>query len=177
MELVALRIEITQNGNDYVYPDFNRVGSANRGNVDWTKYIDQFGGWFYDQCCGFLETDEESPDEGVRIGMFCVPEGFAIDAVTLFPERVSVVDEATFEKFHDNRAKVQVPVEQIMPEIINGLRAKYGQASGPLDTSVMTDEEQQMMDPKHPRPGIVRSKKRKFADVKKARNLILKTLD
>lgn len=177
MELVALRIEITQNGNDYVYPDFNRVDSANRGNIDWTKYIDQFGGWLYDQCCGFLETDEESPEEGVKIGVFCVPEGFARDAITLFSDHVSVIDEAAFEKFHDERVMIHVPAEKIDPEIVNGLRAKYGQASGPLDTSVMTQEEEQMLDPESPRPGIVRNKKRKFVDVKKARNLTLKTLD
>lgn len=177
MELVALKIEITQNGSDYVYPEFNRITPSNRGNIDWTKYIDQFGGWLYDQRCGFLETDEESPEEGVRIGAFCVPEGFAREAETLFSDRVSVIDEATFEKFHDERVMIQLPVEKIDPETINGLRAKYGQAVGPLDSSVMTDEEKEMLDPEHPRPGIVRNKKRKFSDVKKARNLILKTLD
>ncbi len=177
MELVALKVQIGLNGSNHVYPNFDKIASAKRGNLKWVNYIDQFGGWLYDNCCGFNETDDDSPDEGVKIGVFLVPQAFAAEAVELFPERVTVIDEAALEHFYDNRAMIRVPDEKIVSEIVNGLRAKYGQPTGPLDTSVMTVEEQEMMDPESLRPGIVRNKKRRFADVKKARNLAVKTLD
>ena len=92
-------------------------------------------------------------------------------------EEAVAEDEAAFEKFYDNRAMINVPAERIVPEIVNGIRAKYGQSSGPLDPSVMTDEDKEMLDPESLRPGIVRNRKRLFADVKEARNLIVQTLD
>lgn len=177
MELVALRVQIGLNGSNHVYPNFDKIDTAKRGNLKWVNYIDQFGGWLYDQCCGFNETDAESPDEGVKIGVFLVPKAFAAEAVDLFPERVTVIDEAALEDFYDNRAMIHLPAEKIVPEIVSGIRAKYGQPTGPLDTSVMTAEEREMLDPESPRPGIVRNKKQRFADVKKARNLIVQTLD
>lgn len=177
MELVALKVQIIKQGSNHVYPNFDKIASAKRGNLKWVNYIDQFGGWLYDQCCGFNETDDESPDEGVKIGVFLVPQAFAAEAEELFPERVTVINEAALEHFYDNRAMILVPGEKIVPEIVSGLRAKYGQPTGPLDTSVMTAEEQEMLDPESPRPGIVRNKKRRFADVKEARNLIIQTLD
>lgn len=177
MELVALKIQITQQGGEYRYPAFNQITPAYRGNTDWTKYIDQYGGWLLDHCCGFNEIDDESPDAGVRIGMFCVPEEFAKEAAELFSDMVTIVDEEAFGHFYDNRAMIKLPAEKIDAEIVNGLRAKYGQATGALDTSVMTDEEKEMLDPESPRPGIVKNKKRKFADVKAAKQLSLITLD
>ncbi len=177
MELVALKIQITQQGGEYRYPAFNQITPAFRGNTDWTKYIDQYGGWLYDNCCDFNEIDEESPDVGVRIGVFCVPEEFAKEAIDLFPDLVSVIDETALEHFYDNRAMIRVPAEKIDEAVLNGLRAKYGQPTGALDTSVMTDEEKEMLDPESPRPGIVKNKKRKFADVKAAKQIEIKTLD
>lgn len=176
MELVALRIQISLQGNTWTYPDFNKITPAYRGNVTWQEFIDRFGGWHYDQCCDFMEVDEQSPDEGIKIGCFLVPEEFATEAVQMFEDVVTVIDEATFEKFHDDRAHVHQPVEKIDSEILNGLRAKYGQ-TGALDSSVMTQEEQEMLDPEHPRPGIVKNKNRKFVDVKARRGLKLATLD
>ena len=177
MELVALRVQITKQGNKWTYPNFDKISAAIRGNVRWNEYIDQFGGWLYDNCCDFNETDDLSPNEGEKIGVFCVPEAFAKEAVELFPESVSVIDETALEHFYDNRAMIHVPAEKIVPEVIDGLRAKYGQPTGPLDTTVMTPEEQEMLNPESPRPGIVRNKKRKFADAKKTRGMTVKTLD
>ena len=176
MHLVALRIQIVLQGNNWTYPDFDKITPAYRGNVRWQEFIDRFGGWHYDQCCDFMETDEESPDEGVKIGCFLVPEEFATEAVQLFEDVVTVIDEPVFEKFYDDRAHVHEPVEKIDADTVNALRAKYGQ-TGPLDPSVMTQEEQEMLDPEHPRLGIVKNKNRKFADMKAKRKLSLRTLD
>lgn len=176
MHLVALRIQIELQGSTWTYPDFDKITPAYRGNVRWQEFIDRYGGWYYDQCCDFMETDAENPDEGIKIGCFLVPKDFAIEAVEMFGDSVSILDEATFEKFHDDRAQIHQPVEKIDSDVVNGLRAKYGQI-GMLDPSVMTQEEQEMLNPEHPRLGIVKNKKRKFADVKASKNLILGTLD
>lgn len=176
MHLVALRVQVELQGNTWTYPEFDKITPAYRGNVRWQEFIDRYGGWNYDQCCDFMETDDESPDEGIKIGCFLVPEEFAAEAVELFGDSVTVIEEAAFEKFYDDRARIHQPVEDINTEIVSGLRAKYGQ-TGILDSSVMTPEEQEMLDPEHPRIGIVRNKNRKFADMKASRNLVLETLD
>ena len=176
MHLVALRIEIVLQGNNWTYPDFDKITPAKRGNVRWQEYVDRFGGWHYDQCCDFMEMDEESPDVGVKIGCILVEKSFAAEATQMFEELVTVIDEEAFQKFYDDRAHVHEKSEKIDPDTVNGLRAKYGQ-TGALDPSVMTQDEQEMLDPEHERLGIVRNKNRLFADVKSRRNLVLETLD
>lgn len=176
MELVALKVQIVLQGNNWTYPDFDKITPAFRGNVRWQEYVDRFGGWHYDQCCDFMETDDESPDMGVKIGCLLVEIEFAVEAALMFEELVSVIDEATFEKFHDDRAHVHEKGEKIDADTVNGLRAKYGQ-TGALDPSVMTQEEQEMLDPEHERLGIIRNKRRLFADVKSRKGLNLVTLD
>lgn len=177
MELVALQVQIGLKGNgEWDYPDFDRITPAKRGNAPWHNFVDRTGGWCYDNVASHNEIDEVSPDEGIQLGCILVPEPFAAEAVQLFEDQVAVLSEEEFSKFYDERAMVNVPSEKINADIVNGLRAKYGQ-SGALDPSVMSAEEQQMLDPEHPRPGISKNRKGKFADLKSRQKLTLKTLD
>ena len=178
MELVALKIKIGMRGNgEWKYPEFNRIQPQFRGNANWENFIDVYGGWCYDNVATHADIDEFSPESGVRIGCILVPEAFAMEAVEMFPETVSVCPEAEYESFYNDRVMVAAASEKIDTEAVNGLRAKYGQPTGLLDASVMSDEDKEMLDPEHPRAGITRNKKKTFADIKKQRALSLKTLD
>lgn len=168
----CLRVKILR-GERNIYPAFDEISPALRKHMTWSKYFDFCGGWHYDRVCGHGEADEYSPDPQVWFGIVCVEAAFADAAVDMFPDTCDIVSEADFEKFHDERAHAHEPAEKINAVILEGIRAKYG-ITGRLshDDARITDPlDKQALDPDHPSPGIVKNRKRKFADFKRSRNL------
>ena len=55
MELVPLKVKIglKLDGGKKVhgYPDFNQIDSVIRDNMDWSYFVDKYGGWHYYQEC------------------------------------------------------------------------------------------------------------------------------
>lgn len=120
VDLVPMKVILKRRANGEAdWPDFNSVASSLRGHKPWSKFIDSEGiGWIYDKI--------ENLGTGALNGVACtlIPEGFANAAVTLFPSLVSIIDEATFEAFHDTRAMIRTPIEHLDTEILQGIVAR-----------------------------------------------------
>ena len=91
MELTPIRVIIglkKDGGNSY--PDFNKLPEELRDGMDWCRFVDRFGGWYYNKV-----SDHQSDDDGQKFGtgahcwcgLLMVPDDFAQAAVNAFPGR------------------------------------------------------------------------------------------
>lgn len=166
-DLIPLKIKIRygkdpQTGRTaHLYPDFNSLPEALREGMDWSEFIDAHGtGWLYDQVAGHFDVDAESPENGVLIGCVAVPKAFA-DAANAAFDDVEVVDETELERFHDERVTVNrldVRIDDQALRYVDELRRQ-----GVPDTD---ERIAKIVDPDDPTPGLVKDKKKKWADKK-----------
>jgi len=180
MELVCLKVKICRKhradgkGMENDYPDFNQIPVHLRGEMDWCNYIDQFGGWHYDKESGFFAVDPGDPsdphnniDPNCQYGCMLVEQAFADAAITKFGDRVSKIDEASFERFYNERAHAHEPVESVDLTIVQGIAAKK-QAGAAL-----TKADNDALDPTNPTRGIRKNHHRYFKDWKKKRGVAI----
>lgn len=78
-EVVALKVQINRGPHGAVYPEFNRVRLVSQSGLDWSMWVDQYGGWIYDSLSGH-DDDTDGSGRGMQWGMLLVPEEFAIEA-------------------------------------------------------------------------------------------------
>lgn len=143
-ELVGIKIDVGLNEvtGHAKYPDFNRISSATRKGMDWSKYIDVHGsGMHYDKTCG--HQDEGDTPHGHQCCCICVPEDFANEALALFPTVVSPCSDVEFATFHDTKAHAHEPDEHIDSDVLSGLAARrslmlsLGQDITALDAKIL----------------------------------------
>ncbi len=168
MELVPIKVKIgLKNNGHHRFPSFNELASALRDNVDWSVFVDKFGGWHYDQVCGHAEEDVTSP-RGNWNGMLLVPEDFANAAVAAFPDECSILTETEAEKFYEERGHIREPAIREDTERLQAIQAKgalgIAQDQGDLNA----------LDPDHPAPGLRRNKKKTFAGFKTEQGITVK---
>lgn len=171
MDLVPIRMVIKYSGGGFVYPDFdNAVPAEDRFQLPFSKMPTIVGGPHYDKPCGFGQVDEYNDDPMTYFAAMLVPPEFAIKAVDEFPDTVSVMTEAEFATFHDDRAHAHEPAERIDADVLTGIRARYGirpdVAVDSVDRATLTADERQALDPDHPAPGIRKNKEKRWADRK-----------
>jgi len=127
MQLVPLKVKIglkNENGHTvHAFPSFNDIAPNLRDNLDWSYFIDQFGGWHYDKIIGHMEQDAESPT-GIWLGMILVPNSFAQEAIKLFPESCQILTELEAEKFYNERAHIREPEVFEDAEVLQAIVAK-----------------------------------------------------
>ncbi|MCP4257963.1 MAG: hypothetical protein GY774_10610 [Planctomycetes bacterium] len=172
--LVALKLDVglTDEGQA-AYPNFNLISNAVRKGMDWSSYIDTYGGGMhYDKTCGHKEESTGSP-YGHQCCCMCVPEDFALEALNLFPKTVSRMTEAEFEAFHDDKAHAHEDDEKVSTDTLNGLAAQrslmvvMGQDILALDAKI-----KKALDPNEPtEAGVVKNKNKKWVDVKANKGL------
>jgi hypothetical protein len=176
-DLVPIKILIKRkfDGRSLVndYPNFNLLPPEVRGNMDWSHYLDQFIGWHYDKVSGFGESDTFNPDPDTQLGCTCVPEAFALAAVTTFPDRVSIINESEFETFYDNRAHAHEPPEHIDKDHLAAINErKRSEDLGLLPANAAANAHRnKALDPDDPTPGIRRNHNKTWALFKKKRNV------
>ncbi len=168
MELVALKVKIGLDSKNYHnFPAFNTLPGAVRGGVDWSIFIDRFGGWHYDQVCGHADDEVTSP-RGNWDGMLLIPEDFANAAVAAFPDTCSVLIESDAEKFYNERGHVRDPAIKEDTQVLQAIQAKV--ALGVEQDQGDTDA----LDPDHPAPGRRRNNKKTFAGFKSTQGFSVK---
>lgn len=168
MELTALKVRICLKGNNqHDFPAFNNLPSAVRDGVDWSIFVDRFGGWHYDQVCGHADEDETSA-RGCWNGMLLVPDDFAQAAVAMFPERCSLLTEVEAEAFYNDRAHVR---DAAVREDVTTLQAISAKAALGLEKD---SDDLNALNPDHPAPGRRRNNKKTFAGFKQAMGITLK---
>ncbi len=149
------------------FPDFNRITPTVRDNMDWSHYVDKFGGWHYDKVAGHADDDptNESP-AGTWIGMLLVPEGFATEAIALFPSQVKLWTELECQTFYEQRAHVRQSAIKEDVEILQAIVAKR-------DLGITeSQEDRDALDPDHPALGRRRNKEKTWTGFKTQRGII-----
>jgi hypothetical protein len=175
MELIPIKVRIglKKDGGKILHshPDFNSLSEALRDNLDWSYYVDKFGGWHYDKVAGHSdhEPDNDSP-RGEWIGMLLVPENFAQAAVDKFSNQCSFLSEQECERFYEDRCTVEQPEIHDDTETLQAISAKRT-AGIPED-----DQDENAMNPDHPMRGRRKNKIKKFAGYKKQRGITIKSL-
>ncbi len=177
-DLVALKLDVgTDPTTGYAdYPNFNLISSQARKGMDWSKYLDAHGGGMhYDKTCGHKEIAIDSP-YGHQCCCMCVPQDFATEALSLFPDKVVAITPAEFETFHDVKAHAHEPDENVDTDTLNGLSAQrslkvaVGQDVTALDAQIV-----KALDPAdETEPGVKVNKKKKWAFVKLTQGVNLK---
>lgn len=152
MELVPLKVKIglkNENGKKvHGFPDFNQISSALRDNMDWSYFVDKFGGWHYDQVSGHADDDPgDGTPQGNWDGMLLVPAAFAQAAVVAFSSQCSILTDAQAKTFYDDRGHVRDPAIKEDAIVLQAISAKR---------TLNIAEDQSDLDalnPDHPAPG------------------------
>jgi hypothetical protein len=170
MELVPLKVKIgLKNGGGHQFPNFNALSSGLRDGMDWSHYVDKFGGWHYDKVAGHHDDDTENDSPpGTWIGMLMVPEDFALAAVAAFPATCCVCAESVCADFYNNRAHKHEPAIKEDKEVLQAIQAKR---------SLGVEEDQgdiDAMNPEHPAMGRRRNKLNTFEDFKAQKGITVK---
>ncbi len=176
-DLVALKLDvgIDPETGYALYPNFNLVSSETRKGMDWSKYIDVHGGGMhYDKACGHKDTGD-SP-YGHQICCLCVPQEFATEALSLFPDTVTALTPMEFEAFHDAKAHAHEPDEKVDTNTLNGLSAQRSlKIAVGLDVTALDSKIKKALDPNDlTEPGVVRNDRKKWATVKVTGGITLK---
>jgi hypothetical protein len=173
MELVPLKVKIglkSENGRkSHSFPDFNQLSSSLRDDLDWSYFVDKFGGWHYDQLSGHADDDpgDDSP-QGNWNGMILVPNDFAQAAVAAFPTQCSILTEAEATTFYDDRAHICDPAIKEDVDVLQAISAKRS-------LSIVEDQgDLDALNPDHPASGRRRNKRKTWADFKTAEGITIK---
>lgn len=129
IDVVALQVRIglvsTVRGLKHLYPDFNRIDRSLRESMDWSAFIDLYGGWSYDKVSGHKDDDTANGSpRGIWLGMLLVPEDFANAAVDLFPEQCNILSDAQAKKFYEDRVTVDQPDDFEDTEALQAMAAR-----------------------------------------------------
>lgn len=166
--LKALKVKIgLKTDGGALYPDFNSLEVIKQAKVDWSKYVDSMGdGWHYDKTSGHKEASDDSP-MGMQWGVLLVSNTFATQAAEMFPEECTIIDEAEYTDFHENKAHKHEPEELADSKVLEVIKAKR-------DASVkLSLKDEEALDPENDTPGIRKNKRKLFADYKQLKGIEL----
>jgi hypothetical protein len=169
MNLVPLKVKIGLKGNrQHSFPPFNELDSVLRDGMDWSHFIDKFGGWHYDQLSGHVDDDPDvgSPKD-TWLGMVLVPEDFADAAVARWPAQCEIIDENDAESLYNDRCHVRDPAVREDAEALQAIATKRTLGI-PEDADDLA-----ALDPEHPSSGRRTNKRKTWASFKQAEGITI----
>lgn len=170
MELVPLQVVIGLKADrQHDFPPFNELDAALRGGMDWSHFVDKFGGWHYDQVAGHSDDDSvnNSPVD-TWLGLLLVPGDFVQAAVSRWPTRCFIKTEVEAEVLYNERCHVRDPEIMEDTDILQAIVAKR-------DLSIPEDQaDRDALNPDHPARGRRRNTRKTWADFKSAEGVTIK---
>ncbi len=172
MNLVPIKVKIGLRPNGHAdHPDWSKLPLAQ--TEDHATHM--FHGWQYDKTSGHQESTSDSP-HGMQWGAVLVTQQFATEAVATFPALVSVMTEAEFEIFWDEKVHAHMPAESVNVEALQGLRAERDLLVGlGGDTTEVEGHIIRALDPDDSMPGKRRNLLKTWRDAKVHLGAIIKT--
>ena len=183
---IKVKIYLKPNGR-HLFPSFNDLPSALRGETDWSYFFDSHGiGWHYDKLSGHGEKDQTEVTGDIHLnddltcwyGATCVPAAFADAAASAFPDTVEIISEASFERFYNDRAHIREEEEIRDLESLQKLEVELSlesRANPPkIPTAATNARRAEMLDPNHPRRGVRKNHRRFWADFKVRRGVVIR---
>lgn len=158
---LKFRVGLRENGQAD-HPDFNSLACVQASGVDWSYYVDRFGGGvWYDFCCGHDSEEPDSP-KGVQWAVICAPEDFVDEAVERFPNLCEEIGAAECEVFHDQRFMFKQGAERRDQNALQSLAAEKSlldEAQVPQGSRKAFHERvRRALDPLDPEPGVRKNK-------------------
>ncbi len=132
--------------------------------MDWSHFVDQYGGWLYDKTSSHRDNDGHSP-KGVWIGLLTVPIGFAESAVEQFPDVCDVLTDAEARLFYEQHVTALEPEIEYDLEALQLIAAK--RAAG-LEPDV---DDADSLDIESNRPGRRRNMTKSWSGYKQSKKL------
>lgn len=170
MELVPLQVRIGLNANhQHDFPPFNELDAALRDNMDWSHFVDKFGGWHYDQVAGHSDDDpvNNSPS-GIWLGLLLVPDDFAQAAVARWPTRCFIKMEVETEALYNERCHIRDPEIKEDTDVLQAIKAKR-------DLAIPEDQaDLDALNPDHPARGRRRNIRKTWTGFKSAEGITIK---
>ncbi len=166
--LVPLRLHVGlhEETGHAKYPNFNLISSESRKGMDWAKYIDVYGcGMHYDKIC--THKDEGHTPYGYQCCGICVPEDFALEALSLFPDTVSRMTANEWATFHDEKAHAHEDDEIMDIKALDGLNSRRSlMVAIGADTTKIDKKIADALNPNiHSEMGVRKNPRKKWADV------------
>jgi hypothetical protein len=166
-DVVPLRIKITKNADGTLnYPDF-------KGQLSVFQTPDYRAPELYTDRTSDCKSDDAHSPLGQMWGLKLVDQAFAQQALTAFPDRVSVLTEAELVDFWEQRVKARMPVQVRAPEELRAmvdelaLRREMGQDDSAPEVIALKAEMAKALDPDDPTPGVTKQRDKTWADAKR----------
>lgn len=170
MQLVPLQVRIGLKANrQHDFPPFNELDATLRDNMDWSYFVDKFGGWHYDQVAGHSDDDSvnDSP-RGTWLGLLLVPDDFAQAAVARWPARCFIKTEVEAEALYNERCHIRDPEIKEDVDVLQAIKAKR-------DLAIPEEQaDRDALDPDHLTRGRRRNTRKTWAGFKSAEGITIK---
>lgn len=173
MHLVPLKVTIglkidEQGRRVHAFPPFNDMPADVRDEMDWSFFVDKYGGWHYDKCCGHAEEDLDAGSRrGFWLGMICVPKAFADSAVAQFAGTCQIMTEDEAKDFYDNRCHVHEPAVKEDVKVLQSIAAKK------VAGIELSDDDTNALDVDHPMSGRRKNKLKTWDGFKESRGITI----
>lgn len=173
MDLIPIKIKIGKALKDgklqHDFPNFNRIPAPLRDNMDWSHFVDKFGGWHYDKVAGHDDDDaaNDSPP-GTWLGMLMLPEDFVDAAVDMFPDQVFELSDTEAESFYEGRCTCHQP--EVLEDVTSLQKIAAKRQAGLLEDS----DDRKALDVDDPTPGRKRNKTKTFVGLLQTKGLSVK---
>lgn len=166
-DMLPIKVKIGSRPNGHAdHPDWTRLQIVKSSGLGTMYKPDLMGGWKYDKTCGHADDTPESP-AGVQYGMLTVSPEFAYEAISVFPDKVSIMTEAEAEDFWDNKAMAYISENKTDSNELVSLKSEYdirkilGQNTADLEAKMS-----KAIDPRDDAPGLKKRKNKKWSDAK-----------
>jgi len=167
MELVAIKVRIgLDHKGHHRYPAFNALPSGVREGLDWSRFVDKYGGWIYDRKTGHKQADAESP-AGYWFGVIIVPELFAAESADLWPDDITVLSQSELSDWYESR------VSHDQPEIVDDVEILQAIAAKVQIGLTLDDDDQRALDPDDERRGRRRNTDKRFDGMMQKRGTVI----
>ncbi len=170
MDLVPILVKIGLRANGHAdHPDWHLLPLAQTD--DPASHMKH--GWKYDKTSGHAESTPDSP-HGMQWGMVLVSELFANQALTKFPEIVTIMTEAEATAFWDDKAHGHMDEERADTDVLQGLKAERDLLVALERSTIEVDQRISVaLDPDHAARGKRRDKTVKWATAKDHLGIVL----
>jgi len=161
--LVPLKVKIGLRANGHAdHPDWQKLPLALTEDPAQHMVIS----WKYDNTSGHQEETPDSP-RGMQWGMIMVTQQFATEALTTFPDLVTVMTEAEAESFWENKHTVDIPENKSNNEVLQALQTELSlKESLEQDTTELKAKIAKAINPDDTEPGVKKNPLKTWTDAK-----------
>ena len=162
---VPIKVKIGLRANGHAdHPDWTQLQYC-KDNLTY-RPGQEMGGWKYDKTSGHKEATGDSP-MGQQLGMLIVPQEFATQAITKWPDLITQMSEAEAQTFYDTKVTAHIPENRHDLSTLQGLKTEYDlMVILEQDTTAIKAKITDAINPNHAEAGIKKQAGKTWTDAK-----------